>query len=167
MDLVNVKRMQFLRPVFDDPVFHIPLCTVMLGVVERGIERRGLLSIDGDEKGGRAVRVRRILRPLGKIQFSYSRRSSHFRARCCLRPAAASVRGQLRARLGRIVARNDRGQGARRDHSHLRGRYRRSASPNSRAHSRHAFKNEFHPARGRQEKWLSQMMRFACRCHFG
>ena len=52
MDLMDVKRVQFLRPVFDDPVLHVSLLRDDVGHFDVGSNTSGVWPVHGDEEIG-------------------------------------------------------------------------------------------------------------------
>src|ERR1700733_4790969 len=68
MNLVNMKRVQLLCPVFDDPVFHISLMRNDVGHVRRRVERFRNLSINRKKEGGRTIPIMGVERRLRKIK---------------------------------------------------------------------------------------------------
>ena len=134
MDLVDVKRVQFLRPIFDDPVLYVSLVRDDVRHAGRRIENRRRLPIHRDEERCGPVRIRRILRPLRKIKFPHAHRL------CVSNPCGCDRRPAVRAMPPNATpaqARPSRPQSSPADawdRFPPRAPYPRFASPDSPAH---------------------------------
>ena len=148
--LVDVKGMDFPRPILNDPVLHVAFLHRDVGSRGHGIERRGSLPVHGDVKNGRTCGVVGILRLLGEIELSRPRRLDisqpfGFRMRQRGRRLRQAVRG-----FRRVGGGDNCGQGARRIVFAGRAGIKAAGDEACLRTHRRPFHDELHASGGRQ-----------------